>query len=38
MLFKQNAHSYKENLLDLKPDYVVHGNDWREGSQKRNKG
>jgi|TARA_B110000444_G_scaffold253700_1_gene285002 phosphoenolpyruvate phosphomutase / 2-hydroxyethylphosphonate cytidylyltransferase len=31
---KQHTHSYKENLLDLKPDYVVHGNDWREGSQK----
>jgi|TARA_B110000858_G_C17797255_1_gene473188 phosphoenolpyruvate phosphomutase / 2-hydroxyethylphosphonate cytidylyltransferase len=34
-VIQQNAHSYKENLLDLKPDYVVHGNDWREGSQKK---
>ena len=34
-VIQQHAHSYKENLLDLKPDYVVHGNDWREGSQKK---
>ena len=33
-VIQQHTHSYKENLLDLKPDYVVHGNDWREGSQK----
>ena len=22
------------NLIKLKPDYVLHGDDWREGSQK----
>ena len=22
------------NILDIKPDYVVHGDDWKEGSQK----
>ena len=26
--------SYRENLLKLKPDYVVQGTDWREGLQK----
>ena len=31
---EQNTLSYKENLLALKPDYVVHGNDWCEGFQK----
>jgi len=23
-----------ENLIELKPDYVLHGDDWKEGSQK----
>ena len=31
----QNTHEYTENLIKLKPDYVVHGDDWREGSQKK---
>lgn len=26
--------SYAKNLRELKPDYVVHGDDWREGFQK----
>lgn len=30
----QNDIDYEENLLKLKPDYVVHGDDWREGIQK----
>ena len=25
----QNSASYRENLLKIKPDYVVHGDDWR---------
>ena len=25
----QESASYKENLLKLKPDYVVHGDDWQ---------
>jgi phosphoenolpyruvate mutase len=33
-VIQQNAHSYTENLVKLKPDFVVHGDDWREGSQK----
>jgi phosphoenolpyruvate phosphomutase / 2-hydroxyethylphosphonate cytidylyltransferase len=30
----QETLSYKENLLKLKPDYVVHGDDWQDGVQK----
>ena len=30
----QNDLSYKENLIKLKPDIVVHGDDWKEGMQK----
>ena len=30
----QHTLSYAENLRELKPDYVVHGNDWVEGFQK----
>lgn len=33
-VIEQNELSYRENLLKLKPDYVVHGTDWREGLQK----
>jgi phosphoenolpyruvate phosphomutase len=29
----QKSLSYKENLLKFKPDYVVHGDDWKEGLQ-----
>lgn len=30
---------YEKNLMELKPDYVVHGDDWKQGPQKhiRNK-
>ncbi|MCM1231543.1 MAG: phosphoenolpyruvate mutase [Ruminococcus flavefaciens] len=31
---EQTELSYRENLLKLKPDFVVHGTDWREGPQK----
>ena len=31
---EQKTLSYKENLKDLKPDYVVHGDDWVQGFQK----
>lgn len=30
----QRMLDYRPNLLQLKPDYVVHGDDWREGVQK----
>lgn len=31
---KQETLSYKYNLETIHPDYVVHGDDWREGVQK----
>lgn len=31
---EQKTLSYKENLEELKPDYVVHGDDWQIGFQK----
>ncbi len=31
---EQKTLDYTENLRALKPDYVVHGDDWREGPQK----
>lgn len=27
----QDSASYKKNLLSIKPDYVVHGDDWKQG-------
>ena len=30
----QNTHDYTPNLIKLKPKYVIHGDDWREGVQK----
>ena len=33
----QNTLDYTENLKLLKPDYVVHGDDWKKGVQKKNK-
>ena len=32
-VISQDTASYKANLLELKPDYVVHGDDWQNGSQ-----
>jgi len=34
VIAQENA-SYKENLVRLKPDYVVHGDDWQEGKQSK---
>ena len=31
----QDTASYKNNLISLKPNYVVHGDDWIEGPQSR---
>ena len=31
---KQDELDYTKNLRNLKPDYVVHGDDWRYGVQK----
>ena len=33
-VIEQKDLSYKENLEKLKPDFVVHGDDWRAGFQK----
>lgn len=30
----QHTLDYVPNLLEFKPDYVVHGDDWREGVQR----
>ncbi len=31
----QKHASYKENLLEIKPDYVIHGDDWVDGKQSK---
>ncbi|MGM0607781.1 MAG: phosphoenolpyruvate mutase [Candidatus Muiribacteriota bacterium] len=31
----QNTLDYEENLRKIKPDYVVHGDDWKEGVQSK---
>ncbi|MDC0249432.1 phosphoenolpyruvate mutase [Flavobacteriales bacterium] len=31
----QHTLDYAPNLLELKPDFVVHGDDWKEGIQKK---
>ncbi len=31
----QKTHDYTENLESIKPDYVVHGDDWKHGIQKK---
>ena len=34
-VMQQDTASYKSNLLDLKPDVVVHGDDWVNGPQSK---
>jgi phosphoenolpyruvate mutase len=31
----QNTLDYSENLIKIKPDFVIHGNDWKTGVQKK---
>jgi len=31
----QNSASYKENLLKIKPQYVIHGDDWKFNYKKK---
>ncbi len=31
---EQKTLSYRDILMELKPDYVVHGDDWKEGFQR----
>ena len=33
-IIPQRTHDYTYNLKKLKPKYVIHGNDWKKGSQK----
>lgn len=33
-VISQDTLDQTQNLIKIKPDYVVHGDDWREGSQK----
>lgn len=34
-VIKQETLSYKDNLYKIKPDYVVHGDDWKTGVQSK---
>ena len=34
-VIEQNTASYKENLTKIKPDFVVHGDDWKTGKQSK---
>ncbi len=34
-VIEQDSLDYRKNLMFLKPDYVVHGNDWKYGIQKK---
>ena len=34
-VISQEDASYKKNLLKIKPDYVVHGDDWIDGKQSK---
>lgn len=34
-VIKQKSLSYVENLKKIKPDFVIHGNDWKKGVQSK---
>ncbi len=34
-VISQETHDYTKNLRKIKPDYVVHGDDWKKGVQKK---
>lgn len=34
LVVRQDSVDYTNNLMKLKPDFVVHGDDWHEGAQK----
>jgi phosphoenolpyruvate phosphomutase len=34
-VISQDTASYKDNLLNIKPDFVVHGDDWKDNYQKK---
>ncbi len=33
-IMPQHSLDYSENLENLKPDFVIHGDDWKEGIQR----
>lgn len=35
IVVEQDSLSYRENLLKYKPDFVVHGDDWKSGVQSK---
>ena len=35
IIIKQDTLDYTNNLINIRPDYVVHGNDWILGPQKK---
>ena len=35
VVISQDTLDYTQNLLKLRPDYVVHGDDWKTGIQSR---
>ena len=34
-IIKQETLDYTNNLINIKPDYIVHGDDWITGKQKK---
>ena len=34
-VISQNTLDYRDNLTKIKPDFVVHGDDWKEGVQSK---
>ena len=34
-IIKQDTWDYSKNLNKLKPDYLIHGDDWKNGIQKK---
>jgi cytidyltransferase-like protein len=34
-IIKQNTLDYTSNLLNIRPEFVVHGDDWINGPQKK---
>ena len=34
-IMKQNTWDYSENLKTIKPDYLIHGDDWKRGIQRK---
>lgn len=36
-VIKQDTFDYTENLKTIKPDYIVHGDDWKEGVKRYNR-